>query len=226
MPRRKTKKQTPKKVAVRKKPAPKKEKQAVKAARKITAPRAEKEEVKKMAKSTTAKAPVQPDPPAVARAAKALKAKAAGSTGWKETKYGVTKAAVSCYNCAWYQPFYGPGFQPEGGNHNGGNGGEVRNNNNNQINPEAASQFGWCRGDSVDQENFNAWIPGQPSGYIQNTDYIIGPRTMNEVIIRDCTEFWCGMWVRTPNPYPYPPNYLTLPPPWIPNGPVATEEPE
>jgi len=223
MPRGKKKTKQPVKKAAKKRAAPERKKAAVKTrtARKISAPKAEKKEGKPMAKATTKIAP----PPTVAPRTRSAKAstRAIGATGWKDTKQGVTQASISCYNCAWYEPAYGPGFQPRP---NGGNGGSVRNNDDQEINPDAGSQWGWCRGDSVPQTNFNAFIAAY--GWSLTTDYNV-PQTnnLNEPIVLDATEFWCGFWVRTNNPFAFPPNQIEPPPPWAPpapNGPVAPED--
>ena len=200
------------------KPAPHKPtKQAVKrTARRIAAPRAvKKQEVKKMAKAK--KAPAPPAVPkavgkSMARAAKALAAspKTRGVTGWKDNKYGYTQASVSCYNCAWYEP--ADILEPRDGP------------TQEQV---QATQYGWCRGESVEQQNLNlAILDDKPGGWL-TTDYNVPPTlNMNEPIVKDATEFWCGMWVRTLNPYLWPPAQAALPPPWSPGGPGVVEEPE
>lgn len=181
-----------------------------------------------MAKASKKAAPKTiPPPPDLIKALAAMKARAAvraqGPTGWKDNKYGYTAASVSCYTCAWYEPVFGPGHQApqQQPNGPGGNGPSVRNNNNNQeVNPDAASQYGWCRGDSVEQQNLNAENNlGENIGWFLSSFYWTPSFPMNEVIVKDATEFWCGMWTRSRNPFAFPPNYSDLPQPWQPQPP-------
>lgn len=141
---------------------------------------------------------------AVTRAMAGLRAAATeGETGWKANRHGFEEGAISCYSCAWYQPYTNP---TQGG----------------VLNIQAgASQIGYCRAESVPITNLNmaVYYDGKSgsfrtSGYLN--PYVSNNETLTEVIIYDSTEFWCRLWVRTLNAFPWPPLYIEPPP--VPNG--------
>lgn len=129
-----------------------------------------------------------------------------GPSQWKANRHGYSEGAVSCYSCSWFQPYIN----------------EVRGGIGPIIQgPVGASQIGWCRAASVPITNLNMAVfydtksgSFRTSGY--DSAYVTGTETLTEVIVYDATEFWCRIWTRTLNPFPWPPVYI--PPPPVPNG--------
>jgi hypothetical protein len=124
-------------------------------------------------------------------------------SGWKNNRHGFSEGALSCYSCSWYQPFLNEpgGFGPQ--------------------QDVGASQLGYCRAASVPITNLNMAVfydskPGsfRTSGYANAN--VGNNEVLTEVLIYDAPEFWCRIWTRTLNAFPWPPNYIE--PPQVPNG--------
>ena len=117
---------------------------------------------------------------------------------WRFNKHGrEQKDTIMCFKCQWFQPWMEE-EEPQ-----------LRRTID-PVEPEGASQVGWCRKKSVPVTNHNAIVRGpgltdSPGQQFTTDQFMSSAQTLNEVVQFASQEFWCRYWRRTTIPFLWPP---------------------